>query len=499
MWELVAQLVAQFRERMLPRRRLPAFSTIEHAVGLVQRARRIVVLSGAGISVSAGIPDFRSKHGVYQLVEERFDLPDPQSLFDIHYFVDDPVPFFTFAKNLYPGTYSPTPAHYFIRALEQREKLLCNYTQNIDTLEKVAGIERKVTCHGSFETASCLACKHTVPCDEIHTDIVAGRVPTCPRCTHELNILKPDIVFFGEPLGEGFERHIQDDLPQCDLLVVMGSSMRVQPVATIPSMLARDVPQILINRELVMSPHQFDVELLGARAAARGARRLRAPAAHRARARLAPELGGVPPACAPRALRAARRRRSRGGGGTGNCDAIVHELCDRLGWQLPVGPSAAATSAPAGGRPSAEHVAGAPGAPSAAPPTGVGSGSAAGAPAAPAAAGGSAAAPGRFEFEPPNRYLFEGAVRPSMPIPPSPAGAGAPAASPAGPDPPVPEAEAQRGQPAAMPAADAAAGGGAGALGDATAAVAPAEVGVPNAAEDVSPVPAASVLLEAGV
>ncbi|KAJ1631225.1 DHS-like NAD/FAD-binding domain-containing protein, partial [Pavlovales sp. CCMP2436] len=76
-------------------------------------------------------------------------------------------------------------------------------------------------------------------------------------------LLLIDIVFFGESLGEGFERHIQRDLPRCDLLVVIGSSMRVRPVAAIPVMIPPDVPQILINRELVLQPHKFDIELLG--------------------------------------------------------------------------------------------------------------------------------------------------------------------------------------------------------------------------------------------
>lgn len=264
LWRLVAVLVSQLRTRMLPRQRLGApHSSLDDAVRLLGSARSVLVVSGAGISVSAGIPDFRSANGVYQMVEERFNLPDPQSLFDIHFFANDPEPFFSFAKNIYPGVFQPTPCHRFIRALERRGRLLRNYTQNIDTLEKVAGIVRKVTCHGSFETASCLACKRSVSCDEIRPQIESGVVPRCGACAHPLGILKPDIVFFGESLGESFERHIQRDLPRCDALLVVGSSMRVQPVAAIPAMLPADVPQILINRELVLQPHQFDIELLG--------------------------------------------------------------------------------------------------------------------------------------------------------------------------------------------------------------------------------------------
>lgn len=312
--------MTSLRDGLAPRQRLQEYATVDAAVSLIQSSNHIVVVSGAGISVSAGIPDFRSKNGVYELVEKKFDLPDPQSLFDINFFVDDPTPFFTFAKNLFPGTYQPTASHRFIKGVEDRGKLLRNYTQNIDTLESVVGISRKVTCHGSFETATCLACKHTVPCEDIREAILSASVPRCTQCDHDLNILKPDIVFFGEPLGETFERHVQADLPLCDLLIVMGSSMRVQPVSSIPSMLAREVPQILINREQVMSPHEFDVALLGpciavASRAASGTRVLIAEAL----------------VCVARA---------------GDCDVIVNELCRRLDWN--VGTAAAASPAAPG-------------------------------------------------------------------------------------------------------------------------------------------------------
>jgi hypothetical protein len=117
LWRLVAALVSQLRTRLLPRARLGAGAqTLEDACALLSRAQSIVVVTGAGISVSAGIPDFRSANGVYALVESRFQLPDPQSLFDIHYFAHDPEPFFSFAKHLYPGAYRPTASHRFIKA-----------------------------------------------------------------------------------------------------------------------------------------------------------------------------------------------------------------------------------------------------------------------------------------------------------------------------------------------------------------------------------------------
>jgi len=102
--------------------------------------RNIVVMSGAGISVSAGIPDFRSpKTGLYHNLQQ-YNLPYPEAVFEISFFKENPQPFFQLAKALYPGTFSPTPTHLFIKLLAEKGLLLRNYTQNIDTLERAAGI-----------------------------------------------------------------------------------------------------------------------------------------------------------------------------------------------------------------------------------------------------------------------------------------------------------------------------------------------------------------------
>merc|ERR1712079_188404 len=110
----------------------------EDCVDLIKKSSNIIVLTGAGVSVSCGIPDFRSRDGVYARLAVDFpDLPDPQAMFDIHYFRRDPRPFFKFAREIYPGQFNPSPCHRFIRSVEKHGKLLRNYTQNIDTLEQV--------------------------------------------------------------------------------------------------------------------------------------------------------------------------------------------------------------------------------------------------------------------------------------------------------------------------------------------------------------------------
>lgn len=129
--------------RILRRReKLPQYNTVDDAVELLNRSRNIVVLGGAGISTSCGIPDFRSKDGIYaQLQKEgRYDLADPQDMFDKEYFLQDPSCFFSFAHSIFPSNFVPSPSHRFIKLLEEKKKLLRNYTQNIDTLEEAAGV-----------------------------------------------------------------------------------------------------------------------------------------------------------------------------------------------------------------------------------------------------------------------------------------------------------------------------------------------------------------------
>lgn len=248
------------------RKKLAEYNTLADAVNVIKKSKNIIVLTGAGVSTSSGIPDFRSRDGIYARLHQDFpDLPDPQAMFDISYFRKDPRPFFKFSKEIYPGQFQPAIGHYFIKCLEKHEKLLRNYTQNIDTLEQVAGIQRVINCHGSFASATCTNCKYQVDASVIKQDIFEQQIPRCPRCptdSQEIAVMKPDIVFFGEGLPDTFHDAIGKDKDECDLLIVIGSSMKVRPVALIPSSIPDNIPQILINRE-PLGHLVFDIELLG--------------------------------------------------------------------------------------------------------------------------------------------------------------------------------------------------------------------------------------------
>ncbi|GBG31050.1 NAD-dependent deacetylase sir2D [Hondaea fermentalgiana] len=173
-------MVVQSRAQQFRKRRVK-IQSLAQVASLIKGARRILVLTGAGISTSCGIPDFRSSHGVYSMLDG-YKLKDPQDLFSIHYFRRNTKPFYDFARKLWPGTHEPAPTHHFIKRLEAHGHLHRNYTQNIDTLECVAGIERVLQCHGSFATATCTRCKFRCEGDRIKDDIMNRRAPVCPRC-----------------------------------------------------------------------------------------------------------------------------------------------------------------------------------------------------------------------------------------------------------------------------------------------------------------------------
>ncbi|KAJ8520304.1 hypothetical protein ONZ45_g2882 [Pleurotus djamor] len=331
--------VAMSRELRL-REKLPQYNTVADAVQLIQSSRRIILLTGAGISVSCGIPDFRSRNGLYASLKENgdYDLDDPQqmcmisSLFwesnsevslgstfitsaRIHQSVNNfasrtthaDCSSFTcrssFASQIYPSNFVPSPCHRFIKVVEDNGQLLRNYTQNIDTLETLAGVKNVLQCHGSFATATCIQCRTTVEGSAIEADIMKRRVPLCRLCNcsppadpqsksqkpgksksrskkkrrgqwdseeedgsdspqYPAGIMKPDITFFGEKLSSNFDHCLAADRSQVDLLLVIGTSLKVAPVSDILYHLPHSVPQILINKTPIRHINP-DIVLLG--------------------------------------------------------------------------------------------------------------------------------------------------------------------------------------------------------------------------------------------
>lgn len=225
------------------------------------KAKNIIVMCGAGISVSAGIPDFRTPGtGLYDNLQ-KYDLPDPQAIFDIGYFQERPAAFYMLAKEMWAegvaaGKYKPTLTHRFIKLLHDKGLLLRCFTQNIDSLEAVTGLpaEKLVAAHGNFDAATCIATEKPVPIDEMKQAIIVGEEGeegwAAMRDKYG-GLCKPDIVFFGESLPDRFWLHMKQDFPKCDLLLVLGTSLAVQPFANLMNEPPSECPRVLINRDAV--------------------------------------------------------------------------------------------------------------------------------------------------------------------------------------------------------------------------------------------------------
>uniref|UniRef100_A0A2K5ZEW3 Sirtuin 3 n=1 Tax=Mandrillus leucophaeus TaxID=9568 RepID=A0A2K5ZEW3_MANLE len=138
--------------------------------------QRVVAMVGAGISTPSGIPDFRSPgSGLYSNLQQ-YDLPYPEAIFELPFFFHNPKPFFTLAKELYPGNYKPNITHYFLRLLHDKGLLLRLYTQNIDGLERVSGIpaSKLVEAHGTFASATCTVCRRPFPGEDFRVEPFAS-------------------------------------------------------------------------------------------------------------------------------------------------------------------------------------------------------------------------------------------------------------------------------------------------------------------------------------
>ena len=181
----------------------------------------------------------------------RLNLPYPEAVFDISYFKTDPSAFYTLAYELYPGRHRPTISHSFLSLLAKKHLLLKLFTQNIDCLDREAGVpaDKIVEAHGSFARQRCIECKHAFSPGKMRQAIDDRSVPHCetPQCN---GLVKPDIVFFGEQLPTQFYQNISL-VTKADLCIVMGTSLTVQPFASLPDFCPIGVPRLLFNMERV--------------------------------------------------------------------------------------------------------------------------------------------------------------------------------------------------------------------------------------------------------
>jgi NAD-dependent deacetylase len=196
---------------------------------LIREAERVVALTGAGISVPSGIPDFRTPgEGIWEDV-------DPMEVAHIDAFHRDTKRFWQFYRPRFQtlGDRQPNAAHGALAELERRGLLEAVITQNIDRLHAKAGTKRLVEVHGSIATSSCTTCRASYPLESMGELFDEDGIATCACC---MGKVKPDVVLFGELLPEAAMAEAQELCGAADLLLCVGSSLEVYPVAGLPEL-----------------------------------------------------------------------------------------------------------------------------------------------------------------------------------------------------------------------------------------------------------------------
>ncbi len=204
-------------------------SDVGRLAELIRESGSTVALTGAGVSVPSGIPDFRTpEKGLWENV-------DPMEVAHIDVFERDPARFWSYYRPRFHslGDKRPNAAHEALAELERRGLLAGLITQNIDRLHRAAGSREVVEVHGSIETSGCRACGASYGLEEVDALFDGDGVAVCASCG---GAVKPDVVLFGEMLPEAAIRQAQALAASADLMICIGSSLVVHPVASLPAL-----------------------------------------------------------------------------------------------------------------------------------------------------------------------------------------------------------------------------------------------------------------------
>lgn len=212
---------------------------IKKAARDLSNARKTIAFTGAGISVESGIPDFRGAGGLWSKY-------DPEEYAHISAFRSNPTKVWQMIKDMMELVLGaePNPAHHALAELEVMGLLDCIITQNVDGLHQRAGSKKVIEFHGSNQWLICLGCGHREESTTLSLDAIP---PRCPRCS---SILKPDVVFFGEPIPWDAQTKSFEAARTCDVVLVVGTSAVVYPAANIPILAKQSGARVIeINME----------------------------------------------------------------------------------------------------------------------------------------------------------------------------------------------------------------------------------------------------------
>jgi len=218
-----------------------------------QQFKKVVCLVGAGISVGAGIPDFRTpKQGLFAKFAD-YNVPYPEALFEKEYFIEDPVPIYKLIGEILRLNPIPTSCHKFLKVLEDRKILHYVFTQNIDGLERKVGLRENkfIEAHGTLDLISCLKCKKTAQTTSVKETVLKGDVPYC-QCS---GLLRPKVLFYEEKMPIKFTNN-KSKIAEADLVIIMGTSLKVAPFDGLLGFIEDDTPILFINKEKIELKHK---------------------------------------------------------------------------------------------------------------------------------------------------------------------------------------------------------------------------------------------------
>jgi NAD-dependent deacetylase len=232
--------------------------SIERAAELIARARRGVAFTGAGVSAESGIRTFRGEGGLWRQY-------DPFKVSSLDYFLQDPAAYWSVSKERYESYRAarPNPGHVALAAMEEAGVLRAVVTQNTDGLHLDAGSANVVELHGSGRRVACLQCGAQEPREQVQARLTEEMPPQCRSCggIH----IKPTVVFFGEAMPMQATERAFDLARDCDLMLVVGSSLVVFPAAGVPvAAVEAGAPLVIVNAEPTPLDHLADAVIEGA-------------------------------------------------------------------------------------------------------------------------------------------------------------------------------------------------------------------------------------------
>lgn len=233
---------------------------IEKFIDLVMKSERIVFFGGAGVSTESGVPDFRSKDGLYNQHDIQFDMYEPEYLLSHDCLMREPKVFYEYYRQKMDARHvQPNVTHKVLAKLEEMGKLIGIVTQNIDGLHQKAGSKKVFEIHGTTTRNYCMSCKTLYDEDFIYESKEA--IPHCPKCG---GVVRCDVTLYGEGLPDDAVSGAINALSRADMIIVGGTSLRVYPAASFIYYF-KGKHMAVINREpldIALDPEN-DVAIIG--------------------------------------------------------------------------------------------------------------------------------------------------------------------------------------------------------------------------------------------